>query len=219
MGTAMVLPWFVPGVMVSFGLAVATARPLGRALSARPAVAWLLVLALGAIAAATLTPLGGTLHRAVGAARSCDLARTWPAPASLLLRDDDASLNVALFIPLGIAIARLPRSRIALLIALGAVTLPFVIEATQLVVPALGRGCESADAVDNLTGLALGLVAASLVAGLAAAVHSHGPVRVRSASPRRDPSSGSDMAGTPADGRATRSEARHGGERPRPRMR
>lgn len=48
-----------------------------------------------------------------------------------------------------------------------AVALPFVIEATQLLVPSLGRACESADVVDNLTGLVLGLAAGAVVARFA----------------------------------------------------
>jgi hypothetical protein len=42
---------------------------------------------------------------------------------------------------------------------LTAVALPFAIEATQLVVTSLDRACQSADVSDNLTGLALGVVA------------------------------------------------------------
>ena len=51
-----------------------------------------------------------------------------------------------------------------MLVVVAAIALPFAIEATQLLVPLLGRGCESADVVDNLIGLAIGL-AIGLVAG------------------------------------------------------
>jgi hypothetical protein len=44
------------------------------------------------------------------------------------------------------------------------VALPFAIEGFQLVVTPLGRACQSADMVDNLTGLVLGL-GAGWVAG------------------------------------------------------
>ena len=86
-----------------------------------------------------------------------------------LLRLDEASLNVLLFVPLGVSIALLPRSRLKAAIVVVAIALPFAIEAAQLVVLWLDRACESADVVDNLTGLAIGLgggiVARRLAAG------------------------------------------------------
>ena len=75
-----------------------------------------------------------------------------------------------MFIPLGFAIAMVPRSRRKAAVLAAAVALPFVIEATQLVVTPLGRACQSADVVDNLTGLVLGLVAGAVVAWLAPAL-------------------------------------------------
>ena len=39
-----------------------------------------------------------------------------------------------------------------------AIASPFLIETTQLVLPILGRGCQSADVFDNLTGLLIGAV-------------------------------------------------------------
>jgi hypothetical protein len=41
-------------------------------------------------------------------------------------------------------------------VALVAVLSPFAIETAQLLLPVLGRGCQSADVFDNLTGLVLG---------------------------------------------------------------
>src|SRR5690606_16552749 len=94
----------------------------------------------------------------------CDLRRMLPASPSVLVRDDDAAPNVALFVPLGVGIALVPRPHRLRLLVL-AIALPFVVEGLQLALPVLGRGCESADAVDNLTGLAVGFGAASLVPG------------------------------------------------------
>ncbi len=71
------------------------------------------------------------------------------------------------FIPLGFAIALVPRSCRKAVVLAAAVALPFVIETTQLVVVALDRACQSADVVDNLTGLLVGLVAGAVVARLA----------------------------------------------------
>jgi glycopeptide antibiotics resistance protein len=74
--------------------------------------------------------------------------------------------NVLLFIPLGAAIAFVPRSRRKVLLVAGGLTVPFVIEGLQLLVPALGRGCESADVFDNLLGLVIGLVLGAVTAWL-----------------------------------------------------
>ncbi len=40
---------------------------------------------------------------------------------------------------------------------IAAIALPFAIETIQLLLPVLDRACESADVVDNLTGLVIGL--------------------------------------------------------------
>jgi hypothetical protein len=42
-------------------------------------------------------------------------------------------------------------------ITIAAVASPFVVEATQLLVTVLGRGCQTADIVDNLLGVAIGM--------------------------------------------------------------
>ncbi len=70
---------------------------------------------------------------------------------------NDTSLNYVLFIQLGVPLGLLPRSRRALGLVIVAFALPWAIEATQLLVPVLGRGCQSADVVDNSLGLLLGL--------------------------------------------------------------
>ena len=100
-----------------------------------------------------------------------------PPPLGLLRGLNDVSLNVALFVPLGFAIALLPRSRRSLAVLVAAIAFPFVIEATQALVTPLGRGCESADVVDNLLGLAAGLAAGVVARWILGAVGgSLGPV-------------------------------------------
>jgi glycopeptide antibiotics resistance protein len=106
---------------------------------------------------AALTPLRGSFNfAAVGG--TCDLSRMGLAPLHELLHIDDTSLNILMFIPFGTAVGLLGRSRQMAVLIVVAIALPFVIELTQLLVPALERGCQSADVIDNLTGLALGLV-------------------------------------------------------------
>ncbi|MBL1106613.1 VanZ family protein [Streptomyces sp. 5-8] len=71
-------------------------------------------------------------------------------------------LNVALFVPLGVAIAQVrPRTR-ASLTAVAAAALPFGIEAVQYAVPWLLRAGDAQDVAGNLLGLALGMTALAL---------------------------------------------------------
>jgi len=156
-GESSALPWFLPGVAISAAFALAAGGRVGRALGARRAVAMALIVSLGIVLSATLTPLRGVLDVAGVGTGSCDLSRIGPAPLRELLELNDTSLNVLLFVPLGVSIALIPRSRRKLGVVAAAITLPFAVEATQALVALVGRGCESADVVDNLTGLAIGL--------------------------------------------------------------
>jgi len=88
---------------------------------------------------------------------SCDVSRLAPLPPAALGRLTDESLNVYLFIPLGIALAFFPASRWGLLFGSVALALPIAIEMLQAAVPSLGRVCQSGDVIDNWSGLALGL--------------------------------------------------------------
>jgi len=169
-GESPVLPWFIPGVAVSVAVSLAVGGRVGRVLGARRALGSLLVVGLGIILSATLTPLRGSLDFDTVMRGSCDFSRMGLPPFSELRWMSDTSLNVLLFIPLGFSVALLPRSRRILAVIGGAVALPFAIEATQLLLPALSRGCESADVVDNLTGLAVGLAGGVVVGTLAGVV-------------------------------------------------
>ena len=153
---ASALPWFIPGAIVSLLVAVAASGRLSRALKTSPVVATLLVTGAGLIISATLTPIGAALGFAVGTPAVCDISRLGPASLSAYLQLSDISLNVVLFVPLGLAMGLLPRSRPAAAIWIGAIASPFVIELLQLVLPSLGRSCQTGDVVDNLLGLFLG---------------------------------------------------------------
>ncbi len=151
-------PGAVPGALIAVVLALAVARWQNDDRRVQSGVAALLLLAAGLVLSVTLTPSGEALagaatHRLV----TCDVSRFTPLTPAALSRLTDESLNVYLFIPLGIAVAFLPASRWRLLCGLAAILLPIVIETIQAVIPALGRVCQSGDVVDNWTGLALGL--------------------------------------------------------------
>ena len=148
-------------------LGVIVSRPLGRAIHASRGLAWALVVSTGITLAATLTPVHASLDPGAGGLYACDFARVGLPPLDELTRINDTSLNVLLFVPLGITLGLLPRSTRKLALILLAVALPFAIEITQAVAVPLNRTCQSADVFDNLTGLALGLLLGS-VAGAGA---------------------------------------------------
>ncbi len=136
---------FLPGIVVSIVLALALSSRVAGRLRVSRALAILLMMSLGVVLAATITPSrDAVLYGAQGAA-GCDLSRLGPAPWSAYLHLDDTSLNVLLFIPLGMLIGMLPRSPYRWPIVAGAVILPFAVEGFQLVATPLGRACQSAD--------------------------------------------------------------------------
>jgi hypothetical protein len=151
---------------VSLVVAVFASRPVARALGTGQILAGALVISLGIILSATLTPSPFGPQRHVGLAGNpesyrptCDLSRIGPAPIGDYLTINDTSLNVLLLVPLGLTIGLLPASRCKTAILVLAVGLPFIVEGTQLVVVPLNRACQSADVSDNLLGLVLGLAA------------------------------------------------------------
>jgi glycopeptide antibiotics resistance protein len=142
---------------------VAVGSPaVARVMRTSRAVAALLLFGFGLVVAATLTPDAAALAGEASDG-NCDLSRIGLAPLNELVRINYTTLNVLLFVPLGVAVGLLPRSRTAALVTLAAISLPFVVEAVQLVVTALGRGCQSAEVVDNLLGLAVGIGVGTLL--------------------------------------------------------
>jgi glycopeptide antibiotics resistance protein len=161
---ALVLPWFLPSAAIALVVSLAVSGAVGRTLRVARPVAWLMILSLGVILAATMTPQWEALAFGAQGSSSCDFSRIGLAPLRELLRFDDTSLNVLMFVPLGATISLLPRSRRTAAVVIAAIALPFAIETIQLLLPVLDRACESADVVDNLTGLVIGL-SGGVVAG------------------------------------------------------
>jgi glycopeptide antibiotics resistance protein len=165
------LPWLLPGIAVACVVTVVASGRVGLWLGVRRTVAGGLILGLGMILAGTLTPTRSALDHGTGSSASCDLTRMSLASLADILKFYDAGLNILLFIPLGATIGLVPRSRRKAAIVVAAIALPFVIETVQLLVPALDRACESADVVDNLTGLAIGLAVGAVAGRLAGTVN------------------------------------------------
>jgi VanZ family protein len=145
----------VPGVLASIVIGTAASGRVARALGTRQIVAWLLIVSIGLVLSATLTPVSEFETSAAGVG-VCDLTRIGPAPLEDLRSLNDTTLNIVLFLPLGVAVGLLQNSRRKVAIILAVAAMPFVIEGIQLVATSLHRGCESADVSDNLTGLIIG---------------------------------------------------------------
>lgn len=163
------LPWLVPGIAVTLVVSILASDAMGRWLRMRQSISWGLLFSLGVILSATLSPLNGSEVVNPEAARTCDFARTWPASVSDVLQGNDVAINIVMFLPLGCAIGIAPLSGRKVLVLVAAIALPIAIEGAQLLVAQLGRACQSADVVDNLTGLVIGLVGGTVI-GLAPAI-------------------------------------------------
>jgi hypothetical protein len=161
------VPWFLPGAAITFAVSLAACGPVGRALGVGKLVAWLMIMSLGLILSATLTPQREALDIGAIGSGTCDFSRVTLAPLEFYGGDNDAGENVLMFIPLGAAIALIPRSRRKVAIVVGALLLPFAIELIQRQVIFLNRACQSADIVDNLAGLVVGLVIGCVMASAA----------------------------------------------------
>jgi hypothetical protein len=135
-----------------------TGGPVATMLRTKRLVAYLLIVSVGAILAATLPPGMAGFDQVADGVGSCHIHRLGLAAADDYFGVTETSLNVLLFIPLGLALALLPWSRRTVALIGAAFALPIAIEATQLLVPMLGRACESGDVIDNMVGLLIGLV-------------------------------------------------------------
>ena len=155
-----------PGIVVTLAIAALLCGAVARRLRVGRVLAFLLLMALGVVLAATVTPSrDAVLYGAIGSG-TCNLSTIGLAPLSTYVELNDASLNVALFVPLGLLIGLLPPSPYRLPIVVGAAILPAAIEAAQLIVSSLGRECESADVFNNLAGLFIGLTAGLVLSTL-----------------------------------------------------
>ena len=165
------LPWFLPAFAISVAVSLAVGTRAGRALGVRRAVAVALLVSLGIILAATLTPQWEALAFGTRGSGTCDFSRIGLASFDDLRGKGDALGNILMFIPLGVTVSLVPRSRRKAAIVVAAIALPFAIETTQVLLPVLDRACESADVIDNLTGLALGFAGGSVAGWLASATY------------------------------------------------
>jgi hypothetical protein len=153
---------FLPGLGAALLIGIVIGPVVGHLLGIGrlPGIAGL--FSLGLILLTTLAQ-GGDVPGVGTQAGTCDLTRFGPGSITDLTTINEVSLNVLLFAPLGLTLGVVRRSRWKALAIAAAVALPFVIEWVQLLVPSLGRYCDTADIADNLTGLVIGLVIGEVI--------------------------------------------------------
>ncbi|WP_156752089.1 VanZ family protein [Mycobacterium sp. ACS1612] len=137
--------------------AVAVAGRVARRLRTENWIAFLLIMSVGGVLAATITPLAGGFRGRPPPPGRCDFGRIGLAPLSHYLQFGETGLNVILFVPLGLAVGLLGRSPATARVLVAVLALPLAIEVIQSLAPMLGRGCQSRDVIDNLLGLGIGL--------------------------------------------------------------
>jgi hypothetical protein len=162
MGVIGDLPLFWPAALLVLVLAAALAAPAGRALGTSAWSALLLLASLGVILAATVTPSTAAFVP-VDRPDGCVLGQFDVPALATLLYPNETSLNVAMFVPLGIACGLLRRWSTVAVISVLAAGLPFGIEMAQYAIARLGRVCSTADVANNLTGLAVGLLVSIVI--------------------------------------------------------
>lgn len=156
--------WFWPGLILAVAGAVVLGGPVARAVHAPRRLGSGLVFSVGLIVASTLTPSIEAVRSGATSGGTCDLSRIGPPALVELARLNDASLNVALFLPLGLVLGLLPSTSPRLVLTVSALVLPFGIELVQLVVRTLDRACQTRDVSNNVTGLVIGLLAGLVLA-------------------------------------------------------
>jgi glycopeptide antibiotics resistance protein len=155
------VPLSVVALTIALVFAIVLSPTIARWTQASRLVSALLLLGFGFVLAATITPTAAAIDGATSDG-VCHIASIDIVRPDELLRASGASLNVLLFVPLGIALGMLPRTRAAGVSTLAAIALPFAVETVQFLLTPLGRSCQATDVFYNLMGLAIGVVAGSL---------------------------------------------------------
>ena len=164
--TWQVLPWAIPLVLAGTAVAILVGVVGQRR---RGATAWLvaaLIVSVSLVAAFTLTPNSGLGEAVLGDPRADLGPWGYLREPGYWLHLDERTLNVALFIPLGLTLALLARGAVRWVLLAAGLAAPWVIEGLQWVLP-FDRGPQVNDLVDNstgfLVGFAVGLVMTSSV--------------------------------------------------------
>ena len=160
--TLATMPLVYPALLVAAVVAALASPWAARRTGLARLPAGHLLVSLGAVLAITLTPgIGGDFAGPI----TCQGLVPAPSLSELWSLTSDNGQNVLLFVPLGLFIGLIPRRNVLIGAGAAAALLPFVIEGIQALLPAFARSCQAWDIVENVLGLAIGLVIGSLVAG------------------------------------------------------
>jgi hypothetical protein len=151
-----VLPW-AAWVLAAFAVVAAlAARPLCSVTGSRSWVNALLVVSFGLVVALTLTQqdvdASLLVHHADASALSPLFRQPWQWSSP-----QDRLLNIAMFIPLGCAVALVGRTALRRGLMAAALLLPFAVEGIQWAVGWLKRDPQWQDVVDNTIGVLIGI--------------------------------------------------------------
>jgi hypothetical protein len=155
--TSQSVPWAIPVIMASVIVAVVVGVLLWRRLGW---ASWVLagaIVSLGIIVGVTLTP------NANFDGKTFTDPRPDPGPWGYLTAPqywfhlDERSLNVALFIPLGLTLALLVRGRLHWIVLAVGLALPWIVEVLQIALP-FSRDSQYIDIADNSTGFVVGFL-------------------------------------------------------------
>lgn len=153
-------PWVLPGALGVALVAWLLRRPLARLFGVGRPHAFALVAAFGLMLVVTLTP--SPVEGRWQSERVLDLAIT--LDRADLRTITEASLNILLFVPVGLTASRLPGALARRLLLALAVLAPIGIEIVQYRYPSLGRsGFVLNDVVANWLGLAAGALVGAVL--------------------------------------------------------
>ena len=141
------LPLLIPVLAIGAVVSVVGYRPVARWLGCPRWSAGLLLASLAVIAAVVLTPQD---VEASGSPRVTVFA--W-----LLALVGNRGLNVAWFMPLGVAVMLVGSGRLRVIAVLAGFALPWVVEGVQWALEPLARGAQGQDVWDNSVGMLLGM--------------------------------------------------------------
>ena len=168
------VPWAIPLVAASVVVALVVGMSLQRT---RGRSAWLiaaLMVSAALVVALTLTPNAGIEESSLVDPRSDSGPWGYLRQPEYWLHLDSRTLNVALFIPLGLTLGLLARGAARWAILVFGLALPWIVEGLQSVLP-FDRDPQSIDLADNTTGFVVGYAAGLLIMSLVASMRGRAP--------------------------------------------
>lgn len=146
-------PWAIPIGLVSILLAAGLCLPVAKWLHSSRFVVWMLLASIGVVAGYLLTSTVGPVVE-----HFCDLSDEALPQWSSLTTISEATLDVWIFVPMGIAAVLLRPRIVAAVAAVAVLAIPIGVEGLQYLAPRLGRTCQINDALTDMLGVVIGIV-------------------------------------------------------------